>query len=93
MALPDAVDDSPRYCRCVASVRTLQWVLPSPGRVFSVVSRMHCSNWDVNTLGERLSWRRPVTAFKPSLADAARNASTVGRYAFNSSAIVELAAP
>jgi hypothetical protein len=50
----------------------------SPGRVFSVVSRMRCSNSGVNTLGERWRRRMPVVAVGPFFANAARNASTVG---------------
>jgi hypothetical protein len=70
-----------RMCR--ASVRTLQCVLPSPGRVFSVISRIFCSNSGVNTWPRRFRFRIPVTAAIPSLAKAARNATMVGRDTFN----------
>jgi len=74
-------------------MRTLQCVLPSPGRVFSVVSRMRCSKSGVSTFGDRLRRRIPVTAVTPFLAKAARNASTVGREIFNWSAMLALATP
>jgi len=48
---------------CLASMRTLQCVLPSPGLVFSVVSRILCSSSGVNTLPRRLRLRTPVTAW------------------------------
>src|SRR5690349_5249134 len=60
-----------------ASIRTLQCVLPSPGRVVSVVSSMRCSTSGVNTLGERFRLRTPVTAATQSLMNAARTARTV----------------
>jgi hypothetical protein len=66
-----------------AKVRTLQCVLPSPGRVFNVVSRMRCSNSGVSTRGDRFRRRVPATALMPSLANAARKANTVGREIFN----------
>jgi len=50
------------------------------------------SSSGVNTFGERSRRRTPVMAAKPSLANAARNASTVGGETFSSSAIAELAA-
>ena len=58
--------------RCLASIRTLQCVLPSPGRVFNVVSRIFCSSSGVNTLGPALPLANPVTAAIPFLAKAAR---------------------
>jgi hypothetical protein len=38
---------------CLESVRTLQGVLPSPGRVFDVVSRTLCSSSGIKTLAQR----------------------------------------
>ncbi len=78
---------------CLARVRTLQCVPPSPGPVFSVVSRIFCSSSGVKTRLRRFRFRIPVTATIPSLTNAAHSAGTVGRDTFNSCAIDRLATP
>jgi len=78
------VRDTPR---CLASIRVLQWVLPSPGLVFSVVSRIFCSKAAVNTLPYRFRLVIPVMALTPPRVNAARVLSTVGRERSTRSAI------
>jgi len=78
---------------CRASIRTLQCVLPSPGRLFSAVSTIFCSNSAVSTLPWRFRLRIPVTASMCWAAKAARRAMTVGRDIPNCCAMEWLAHP
>jgi hypothetical protein len=87
VTLPDSVNDASGDPQFLASIRTLQCVLPSPGRVFTVVSTIFCSSSGVNTLPRRCRLRMPVTAANPSFAKAPRNARIVGRDTPNCSAM------
>lgn len=79
--------------RCLASVRVLQCVLPSPGLVFKVASRIFCSNSAVSTLPRRFRLMIPVMAPIAPDANAARVLNTVGRASSTRLAMATLDSP